>query len=126
MIATHPLIFKNTWDCTKYLLFTCGNGCIWKNGEIIDKFETELEINSIENAIKNFIEVENSLDDYPKIKDATKWYKYKVCQIKKNILTIIEHFSKSEKYEINIPNNAKLYLSNYDLIFHIPDNITKE
>lgn len=25
MIATHPLIFKNSWDCAKHLLFTCGN-----------------------------------------------------------------------------------------------------
>lgn len=126
MIATHPLIFKNSWDCAKHLLFTCGNGYVWKNGEIIDELETELKINSFEDAIKNFIEVENLLNDYPKIKDPAKWYKYEVCRIKKNILTIVEHFSKSEKYKINIPNNAKLYLSNYDLIFHIPNNITKE
>lgn len=126
MISTYPNIFNNSWDCAYYLLFTCGNGVHWKNGEIIDEFETELEINSLEDAIKNFIETENSLDDYPKIKDTTKWYKYEVCRIKKNILTIVEHFSKSEKYKINIPNNAKLYLSDYDLIFHIPNNITKE
>ena len=124
MIATFPDIFYTAWDCAHHLLFTNGNGYHWKNGEIVYNSYVREKVNNVYEAIDLFFKYKDvccgvESDELKKLKSE------KLC---KNIKTIVKHFTYNgdAKYNAKIDENTEMYFSDYDLIFHIPDNVTKE
>lgn len=124
MIATFPDIFYNAYDCANHLLFTNGNGYHWKNGEIVDKDYDGEKVNNVYDAIDLFFKYNDvccgiESDELKRLKSE------KLC---KNIKTIVKYFKYNgdARYNVKIDENTEIHFSDYDLIFHIPDNITKE
>lgn len=124
MIATFPDIFYNTWDCVNHLLFTNGNGYHWENGEIVDNDYGREKVNNVYDAIDLFFRYKDVCCGI----ESDELKKLKSKRLSKNIKIIIKHFTYKgdAKYDVKIDENTEIYFSDYDLIFHIPDNVTKE
>lgn len=124
LIATYPGIFKNAWDCANHLLFSIGNGCAWKNGEIIEIDTPYIKIDNFESAINKYFDDKQHIMQY---RDPIKpnVAMFEVWQMKNDVMTISNHFSNENRYEINV-DNQNINFSGYNLIFDIPTDITKE
>lgn len=125
MIATFPDIFYNAWDCANYLLFMTSNGYHWKNGEIVDKNYASEKVNNVYEAIDLLFFKYKDVCCGDESNELKRFKSEKLC---KNIKTIVKHFKYNgdAKYNVKIDENTEIHFSDYDLIFHIHDNITKE